>query len=676
MKRALKVLSVLCVVAIGALAAFLLTFDVNRYKAELDAFVERQTGRRFEVAGEIRFVPSLLPTLAVEDVALGNAPWAPDADFLRVQRAEAQVALMPLLKRRIEVRRIDLHGLALDLRTGANGERNWIMTRAGGGEQRILSAALRDLAIDQVSIADSVVRYRAAGGAPVHELAIRRLHARADSPQSPVTVDLEGRYLAHPVTARGTLGSWSALAAGGAVTVDLGGEIGAVAYRIGGELPRAVGTRPLAIGLQARDLAEVGQLLGREWPPLSPASLTARLSRQGERYLLDAIDAKAGRSALSGSLTVALNGAGPDLSGAMHAPLIDLTEVAPPPAERGGRVLPSAAIFIDRLPPGSARIGLDAATVSLHKLDLADVSATVTVGDGVLRVEPLRAGVAGGGVDGAVTITPTLAPAPVPPAAAAAPVVRLDLRGAGILPGRLPQFQDKRISGAPVDFSLDIDGRGRSLAEVMGSGNGRVLVRVGPGTVPSHLGSADLLFDTLRLLNPLSARGAHTRIECAVFNFGVREGLASSREGVALRTDQLTVLGGGLVDLKTEGLDIGVQPKPRSGSGLNVASLGGDLVRIGGTLSDPKPAADAEAVAGVGLKVGAAMATGGLSLVAEGLFDRATADEDVCAIALRGGTRAAAPERTTIDKAADSTKQAVRKTGEAVQGALKKLFGR
>lgn len=670
MKRALKVLSLLFLVAIGAMAAFLLSFDVNRYKAELDALVERQTGRRFEVAGEIRFVPSLWPTLAVEGMALGNAPWAPDADFLRVERAEAQVALLPLLDRRIEIRRIDLRGLALDLRTGANGERNWVMTRAGGGEQRILSSALRDLAIDQVTIEDAVVRYRAAGGAPVHELAIRRLHARADSPQSPVTVDLQGRYLAHPVTARGTLGSWTALAAGGAVSADLRGEIGAVAYRIEGEVPRAMGTRPLALGLQAKDLAAAGELLGREWPPLSPASLTARLSRQGEGYLLDGIDAKAGRSALSGSLSVALTEARPDLSGAIHAPLIDLTEIAPPPAERGGRVLPSAAIFSDRLPPGSARIGLDAAKVRLHKMDLADVSATVTVKDGVLRVEPLRAGVAGGGVDGAVTITPA------PPTAAAAPAVRLDLRGAGILPGRLPQFQGKRISGAPVDFSLDIDGRGRSLAEVMGNGNGRVLVRVGPGTVPSHLGSADLLFDTLRLLNPLSARGAHTRIECAVFNFGVREGLASSREGVALRTDQLTVLGGGLVDLKTEGLDIGVQPKPRSGSGLNVASLGGDLVRIGGTLSDPKPVADAEAVAGVGLKVGAAMATGGLSLVAEGLFDRATADEDVCAIALRGGTRAAPKERSTIDKAADGTKQAVRKTGEAVQGALKKLFGR
>lgn len=89
--------------------------------------------------------------------------------------------------------------------------------------------------------------------------------------------------------------------------------------------------------------------------------------------------------------------------------------------------------------------------------------------------------------------------------------------------------------------------------------------------------------------------------------------------------------------------------------------------------------ANAEAVAGAGLKIGAAMATGGLSLVAEGLFDRATADEDVCAIALRGGTRtagAATQERSTIDKAADGTKKAVRKTGEAVQGALKKLFGR
>jgi hypothetical protein len=299
------------------------------------------------------------------------------------------------------------------------------------------------------------------------------------------------------------------------------------------------------------------------------------------------------------------------------------------------------------------------------------VAATLTVVDGMLQVAPLHAAAAGGKVDGHVTISP---------AAGKAPAVQLALRGAGILPARLPQFEGKRIAGAPVDFTVDIAGHGRSIAEVMGGGNGRLLVRTGPGTIPSHLGSADLLFDTLRLLNPLSARAGQTNLECAVFNFGVRDGLASAREGVAVRTDQLTVLGGGIVNLRTEAIDIGVQPKPRSGSGLNVASLGGDLVRIGGTLSDPKPVANAEAVAGVGLKVGAAMATGGLSLVAEGLFDRATADEDVCTIALRGGSAASsstgAQEKSAIGKAADGTKKAVKKTGEAVQGALKKLFGR
>jgi uncharacterized protein involved in outer membrane biogenesis len=671
MKRALKMMLALVVVAVGAMAAFLLTFDVNRYKPGLDAFLERQTGRRFEIAGDIRFVPSLRPTLAVEGVALGNAPWAQDADFLRVERAEAQVALGALLERRIAVKRIELHGVTLDLQTNETGEGNWLLTHGQRAGKPLVATVLSALAIDALSIKDSVVRYRRAGVATVHELAIERVTATATAPQSPVGIDFKGRYRAVPVTATGTIAAWTALAGGGPVPIDVSGVIGEAGFRIKGDVPRGQDTQGLTLALQAADLAAFGRLLGATWPPLSPATLTATLSKQGGRYLLDAIEAKAGRSALTGKLAVAMTEAGPDLSGAIHAPRIDLTEVVPPPRDRGGRVLPSTPMFIDRLPPGTAKLTLDAATVSLRKMELADVAATLTVADGMLQVAPLRAAAAGGTVDGRVTIAP---------AAGKAPAVQLDLRGAGILPARLPQFEGKRIAGAPVDFTVDIAGHGRSIAEVMGGGNGRLLVRTGPGTIPSNLGSADLLFDSLRLLNPLSGRAGHTNLECAVFNFGVRDGLASAREGVAVRTDQLTVLGGGLVNLRTEAIDIGVKPKPRSGSGLNVASLGGDLVRIGGTLSDPKPVANAEAVAGVGLKVGAAMATGGLSLVAEGLFDRATADEDVCTIALRGGSAAststAAPEKSAIGKAADGTRKAVRKTGEAVQGALKKLFGR
>jgi uncharacterized protein involved in outer membrane biogenesis len=369
------------------------------------------------------------------------------------------------------------------------------------------------------------------------------------------------------------------------------------------------------------------------------------------------------------------------IEGDLNAGLIDLTEVLPPLLRHGGRLFSTEPLFMETRPPGDARLGLRATEVRTHKATVANLSADVMLTERQLQLHLLNASVAGGEVEGIITV----APAPQ------APHVDIDLHARGILPAQLPQFRGKQISGAPTDLDINVAGTGRSIAAVMGSGNGRILVRVGPGRMPNNLASADLLFETVRLLNPLSTHDPHTAIECVVLNFGVHDGIASTRNGVAVRTDKLTVLGGGVVNLKNERLDIGVQPKPREGTGLNVAALGGDLVRIGGTLSKPVPVADAETVAVAGVKLGAAVATGGLSLLAEGLYDRATAEEDVCAIALRGAPRSAAKGTTTaesgrtstpaahssaLDKASETTKKAVKSTGEAVQGAFRKLFGR
>ena len=247
------------------------------------------------------------------------------------------------------------------------------------------------------------------------------------------------------------------------------------------------------------------------------------------------------------------------------------------------------------------------------------------------------------------------------------------------------------IKNGLTNIDLTLVGAGRSAAEIVGTGNGRLLVQVGPGVLPkSGVGTAstDLLLGALNGLNPLASSDPQTTLECAVLNFDINNGLASTEHGLALRTNKLNVIGGGSVDLKTERIDIGAKPKPREGIGLNLAAIG-DFVRLGGTLSKPTPVTDAKGAATAGLKVGAAFATGGLSLLAEGLFDRATSDEDVCAIASgakplpssgQPATPASASSATekpsVLGTAADTTKNVVEGVGGAVKGVFKGLFGR
>ena len=71
-------------------------------------------------------------------------------------------------------------------------------------------------------------------------------------------------------------------------------------------------------------------------------------------------------------------------------------------------------------------------------------------------------------------------------------------------------------------------------------------------------------------------------------------------------------------------------PVAREGIGLNLGKVV-QLVKIGGTLREPKLVADASGVVSTGLSAGAAVATGGLSLIAEGLLERALKGGDICA---------------------------------------------
>ena len=135
MKRVLAGLAVLVLVTVVAAIGFVLSFDVNRYKQTLVAMVAERTGRTFAIDGDIRFVPAMVPTIALDKVRIGNVPWDTRGDLLAIEHIEARVALRPLLSRRIEIKRVAIIGATALLATNSTGEHNWTFALpAAGGE--------------------------------------------------------------------------------------------------------------------------------------------------------------------------------------------------------------------------------------------------------------------------------------------------------------------------------------------------------------------------------------------------------------------------------------------------------------------------------------------------------------------------------------------------------------
>jgi len=93
----------------------------------------------------------------------------------------------------------------------------------------------------------------------------------------------------------------------------------------------------------------------------------------------------------------------------------------------------------------------------------------------------------------------------------------------------------------------------------------------------------------------------------------------------------MTMLGSGRIDLETEKLNLDWVTKPRKGIGISASMITNPYIKLGGTLGHPtielKPM---QAIA----STGAAIATLGISWVAKGMLDRATAEKKVCKKAL------------------------------------------
>src|SRR5258707_9098380 len=109
-----------------AAVVYVMSIDFDRYRPLLAERVKAATGRDFAIAGRLDLALSLTPTLTVSNVRLANPPGFSRPDMATIAKLEAQVALWPLLSRRVEIKRFDLSGADIIVETDAKGNGNWL----------------------------------------------------------------------------------------------------------------------------------------------------------------------------------------------------------------------------------------------------------------------------------------------------------------------------------------------------------------------------------------------------------------------------------------------------------------------------------------------------------------------------------------------------------------------
>src|SRR5450432_2042413 len=114
-------------VALIALLLIAVTIFVNPndYKGRIEQAVKASTGRDLNLQGDIKL--SVFPWIALEigPVSLGNPEGFGTDPFLSVKHATVRVRLLPLLRKELQVGKIEIDGLDLRLKKNAAGKGNW-----------------------------------------------------------------------------------------------------------------------------------------------------------------------------------------------------------------------------------------------------------------------------------------------------------------------------------------------------------------------------------------------------------------------------------------------------------------------------------------------------------------------------------------------------------------------
>jgi uncharacterized protein involved in outer membrane biogenesis len=299
---------------------------------------------------------------------------------------------------------------------------------------------------------------------------------------------------------------------------------------------------------------------------------------------------------------------------------------------------------LDVLQRAEGRVEISIGELVLPLGRIRDLELGGRLEDGRLDIDRVAGvGSRGGRLDGGLELEPTGAGYNLH-ARLTLEEARFDLSSAGGDPSRWP----------PVDVDFEIAATGRSPHRLASTATGQGQIVLGKGVFEDEVVDllvAGFLRELLQLLNPFAGKEKATELQCAVLAVNMEDGLARF-EPLAIQTDKMTMLGKGEIDLGTEDLDLQWVTKPRKGIGLSASMITNPYIKLGGTLSDPAVELKGmEAVASTGV----AVASLGLSLVAQGMLDRVTAEKKVCSQALKkigrrsGGSLQEVAKETPID---------------------------
>lgn len=548
------------------------TVDPVQLTKLLSTSVKAATGRDLKITGPVSlsFFPGI--SVSAERLSLSNASWASSPEMLTLKHIDLDIKVLPLISKRIEIGRVKLTGLELHLQKNASGKVNWDMsadsssTASGSDNAGTSSVGDNLIYMDSVSVVDAQIRYQDSTDS-ISNYQIKRLSLTESGDTSNISLNMQAQGQALELS--GKTGSLSGLLKQSDVSsmqfpVDLNLAMNGKTLLIKGEvsrLPKAMPTINLTLSSKAFD-----------WPSLNA---TANLSLHNSNGVKS--DPVAHQSTKSQSKYLFSN----------------------------------ESIPFDVLPQTKGKVIISIAELGLPKRKpIENLQATVQLSGSDIDIPNLTFQMGKGSADFQLKLSGFDAANPKLAAKGVTKDFTLESLLARLDPG-------SKVSGGSMKLAFDIKTSGSSLHQMAGNSNGKIQGSINQAQMGTNFlnDAGDFVVTLLDSMNPMRKKTSETVLECAVAYLPINNGQINIANTVGAETDRLNVVLAGSINLKTEAVNLTIDPQEKSGltTGLNLAGL----VKMGGTLANPKAGINQAGVVNSAVSIGLGFLTGGASILAE-----------------------------------------------------------
>jgi uncharacterized protein involved in outer membrane biogenesis len=560
-----------------AIAILIAVWDWNWFKGPIERQVEARTGRSFDIGGDLDVDLGRVTTIRADRIRFGNASWSKQADMASADRVEIGIRVWPLLHHQVLVPDIHLATPKLRLEKGPKGAGNWDFMPDGGPSRW-------DVQFRRLWIDDGRLVFLDPASKTDIDVAVDSAAQEKGQASPPIEAHGKGHWKGNRFTLRGRAESPLDLRdTDSPYRIDAHAQAGATKAHARGTLldPLRLRDFDLKLALAGKDLADLYPLLGVALPPTPPYSLDGRLTRDARdkrtTWHYDDFSGKVGDSDLAGDASVTTGGARPYLRGNLVSRKLDFDDLAGfvggAPDTGGGettnpelaalaaqraaspRLLPDTPYDLEKLRAMDADVRLKAHRIDAPKLPLDDMDAHLLLEGGLLRLDPLDFGVAGGHIRSNIRMDARESPIRT----------RADIAARGINLGPLmPKVELARDAIGKIGGDIALSGSGNSIARMLGSSDGSALLGMGRGQI-SNLVMELAGLDIAEALKFLIEGDRKIPIRCAFGDFAVKDGVMTTK-ALAFDTTDTIIVGEGNIDLKDETLQLKLRPRPKDRS--------------------------------------------------------------------------------------------------------------